>query len=377
VKVLHVTPSFYPAVVYGGPTQSTYRLCRALARAGCATRVLTTNANGLDAVLDVTTGRAIDLEPNLSVRYCRRLALHSVSPELLARLRRALDWADVVNLMSVYSFPTIPTLALSRAMDKPVVWSLRGMLQRFEGTRRVRTKAAWERVCRAVAPERLLLHATSAEEAAASETRWPGARIAVVPNGVDVPDDVARDDGGGVFRVAFLGRIDPIKGLENLIDAFAIASPRLGSSRLTIAGNGETEYVASLAALAAKRGIADRVELIGPVRDDAKGAFFAGADVAVLPSHSESFGIVVAEALAHAVPVIASTGTPWRRVESESCGAWTKNDAASLAEGLVAARRWPLREMGERGRAWMRREFGWGEVARSMMSAYERAATSR
>src|SRR5439155_23062515 len=86
LKILHVTPSFYPAVVYGGPTYSVYGLCRSLIHQGCLLRVLTTDANGPRAVLEVDTRTEIEISPGLFVRYCHRVMDVSVSPTLLRLL---------------------------------------------------------------------------------------------------------------------------------------------------------------------------------------------------------------------------------------------------------------------------------------------------
>src|SRR5438132_6427361 len=171
LKILHVTPSFYPAIVSGGPTYSVYALCRSLAKCGQEVRVLTTNANGPDSVLDVNTSGDVRIASELRVRYCHRVADVSVSPTLLRLLGPYISWADVVHLMAVYSFPTIPTLAACRMLGRPLVWSPRGMLQRWEGMKRPYLKTLWESVCRITAPKRIMLHATSEEEAKESAKR--------------------------------------------------------------------------------------------------------------------------------------------------------------------------------------------------------------
>src|SRR5262249_48831174 len=149
---------------------------------GCDLRVLTTDANGPDAVLDVDTGKEVEIDGGVIVRYCHRWVDVSASPRLLRLLPDYISRADVVHLTAVYSFPTIPTLLLCKLMGKPIVWSPRGMLQRWEGTTRPVLKAVWERVCRAVSPERLILHVTSEDEARQSAQRMPGFDVAVIPN---------------------------------------------------------------------------------------------------------------------------------------------------------------------------------------------------
>jgi glycosyltransferase involved in cell wall biosynthesis len=371
MRLLHITPSFYPAMVYGGPTRSVYELCRQLARIGCDVRVLTTDANGPHAVLPVATDRETELEERLVVRYCHRWMDVSVSPRLLSLLHRYIRWADVVHLMAVYSFPTIPTLLACRLLGKPVVWSPRGMLQRWTGTRRPALKLLWEKVCRAAAPKNLLLHFTADSEAEESRSRMPGVRSVVIPNGLSIPDEVDHKNGHSALRLVYLGRLDPIKGIENLLRACSMLNGSLGrAASLTIAGAGEGAYTRALEADIKRLGLSERVRMIGEVTDDRKRNLFAEADILVAPSFTENFGIVVAEALAHAVPVIASTGTPWKRVEEMEAGLWVDNSPESLAKAIEQMSRMPLREMGLRGREWMKEEFASVVIAERMLEAY-------
>src|SRR5437867_10893264 len=115
--------------------------------------------------------------------------------------------------------------------------------------------------------------------------------------------------------------------------------------------------------------------MIGPVVGTAKRTLFESADVVVVPSYAESFCVVVAEALAHGVPVIASRGTPWRRVEEIGCGLWVENDPESLAVAIEQISRMPLREMGRRGREWMAKEFSWDKQAQQVLTCYKTLCT--
>ncbi len=378
MRVLHVVPSFYPAMVYGGPTLSTYSLCTAEARSaeGCEVRVLTSDADGPRAVLDVDTTRDVALAERFSVRYCPRIGPEATSPTLLRLLPGYLRWAEVVHLMSVYSFPTIPTLLACNLMRRPVVWSPRGMLQRWERSTNTALKGAWDRVCHAVSPRGMTLHFTSQEEADESLRRFGGFPHAVIPNGVDLPEHVEHVDAVGhggepALRVVFLGRLHPVKGIENLIAAFARFRAGAGvSASLTLAGGGEPAYVASLRARIVELGIEGEVAMPGPVGDEAKRALFARADVVVVPSFRESFGIVVVEALAHEVPVIAGRATRGGRLAEEGAGLWVDNAPDALAEALARIVSMPRREMGRRGRAWVERELTWDGVARRTLALY-------
>src|SRR5205085_7599508 len=124
----------------------------------------------------------------VQVRYCHRVADVSISPQLLALLPSYIGRADVIHLTSVYSFPTIPALLLSRMMGKPIVWSPRGMLQRWEGTRRPQLKLVWETLCRVASSRRMVLHVTSDGEASESKARMPRSTAVVIPNGIEIPE---------------------------------------------------------------------------------------------------------------------------------------------------------------------------------------------
>jgi glycosyltransferase involved in cell wall biosynthesis len=167
---------------------------------------------------------------------------------------------------------------------------------------------------------------------------------------------------GHALHLLFVGRLDPIKGLDNLLKALTIESAR--SATLSICGTGDAGYAASLRKMAMTLGVASRVRFEGHVDDARKEAQFAAADALVLPSHTENFGLVVAEALAHGVPVIASKGTPWSAVESEGCGLWVDNSPESLARAISALHSMDLRPWAAKGRRWVGGRFSWPAIAR-------------
>lgn len=367
MRILHVTPSFYPATVYGGPTTIVYALCGALTRQGCDVRVLTTDANGPSDTLDMPTDRDVLLPNGVRTRYFPRQRPDSISAGLLAELPRAIRAADVVHLQAVYSFPTIPVLTLSALLQKPLVWTPHGALQRWEGSTRLRLKSAWEAVCRVVRPATTVLHLTSQQEADESASNFRGARSVIIANGIDVPELHTPAPKNETLELLFIGRIHPKKGIDNLLDACAkLTTPW----HLTIAGSGQASYQRQLQARTATLGIDERVNFTGFLDEDGKRAAFAAADVTVIPSHTESFAMVVAESLAHAVPVIASHGTPWQQLDERGCGRWIANDPDTLARNITELATAPLSELGAQGRAWMKRDYSWDSVGAHMRALY-------
>ena len=374
MKVLHVVPSFHPAYFYGGPIRSTFELCRNLAELGCEVRVLTTDANGLNKVLDVDKNEEVELPEGFRVRYCPRRLRHSVSPTLMRLLPTYMRWADVVHLTGVYNFPTLPTLWGGRSLNKAMIWSPRGALQRWEGSSRIGLKAVWDFLWYHTTDRaELTMHVTSEHESRETLARFPKLRMAMIPNGVDVPADLDRTERNGDLRLLFIGRLDPKKGIEALLKACRLVDSA-PPWRLAIAGWGAPEYVSQLKEQIHALGVKGRVQIMGEVLSEAKKRLFECSDVTLVPSYTENFAIVVAEALAHGVPVIASKGTPWSRLEDMKCGLWVDNDPETLAAAIRSISTMPLQDMGSRGREWMQNEFSWRSVTKQMLDVYHRCA---
>lgn len=379
MNILHVTPSYYPATYWGGPIFSVHALNNALARLPeVALKVITTDAAGPRSAnrLDVQN-LDMSLYPDHALIFTRRMAGASISAELLCRLPSLIRWADGVHLTATYSFPTLPTLLLCRLLNKPVVWSPRGAILEtigWAGVRRKGLKRLWELVCNAlIRPGRTAAHVTSGIEQAALQARIPRAKTVVVPNGVDIPDIFLDRErlSNGKFRLMYLGRISPIKGIENLL--MAVRKLDHPGITLSIYGSGQADYKERVEQLAADLSFRDAtVTFAGHVIGEAKTQAFHSADVCIIPSFSENFCMVAAESLAHGVPIIASHGTPWKRVEEKGCGLWVDNSPESLARAITKIRTMPLPEMGRRGREWMGAEYSWDAVASAMLDVYRK-----
>jgi glycosyltransferase involved in cell wall biosynthesis len=375
VKLLHVTPAFYPATYYGGPIFSTYALANALAlRSDVTLRVLTSDAAGPIARVPVKS-KPMVYPGGYEVFFAKRIGNGSFSLELLIKLWSMMKWADVVHLTGVYSPTTFPTLLLARLLGKAVVWSPRGSLlatQNWRDSPRRKLKWIWERVCILLSPKHTILHVTSEPERIASLARLPNTSAVVIPNGAEVPDECTDRlwVPGGELRLAFVGRLHPVKAIDNLIKALKIE----GRASLDIYGEGDGLYTDELRASATELGT--RVRFHGHVDGAAKTRAFSNADVCVLPSHSENFGMVVAEALAHGVPVIVSKNAPWPALETNDCGLWVDNSPKSLAEAIQILRERDLAEMGARGREYIVQNFGWPKQSDEFVAVLKSAMTS-
>lgn len=199
--------------------------------------------------------------------------------------------------------------------------------------------------------------------------------IAVIPHGVTMPlrstPDVPPVAQAGRERVAlFLSRVHPKKGLLNLVNAWANLTPK--GWKLRIAGPDEGGHLQDVMRAVRGFGIADSVEYVGEVDGPSKSVVYRSADLFVLPSFSENFGVVVAEALAHGVPVITTRATPWSGLRDHGCGWWIEATVDALTDTLrEALEKAPsdLRAMGDRGRQYAA-EFTWSRVAQQTQDSY-------
>lgn len=196
--------------------------------------------------------------------------------------------------------------------------------------------------------------------------------VAILPNGVDLPMDVdvhpiARR------RMFFLSRIHPKKNVALLLRCWANLEEKFQDWDLSIVGpDKDNPYADEMKQLAKDLGC-QRVTFEGELNGAAKHRFMAESECEVLPTHSENFGMVVAEALACKTPVICSHGAPWAGLETNQCGWWVSTTEEAFLNAMTEAMsktRDELRQMGERGREWMAHDFSWDGIGAKMKAAY-------
>lgn len=295
----------------------------------------------------------------------------------LAEALRSSGEPDLVHDSGLWLAHNHRLASWAYARSIPRVVSVRGMLQPWAlRHKHFKKLLAWQLYQKRDLRRACLLHATAPDEAATLHRLVHDTAVCTIPNGVDVPP-LRQPSGrrqGGLRNALFLGRLYPVKGLPMLVEAWGRARPK--GWRLTIAGPDEAGHRAEVERAVASRGLQSAIEFIGAVDGTQKQAAFESAEILVLPSHSESFGMVVAEALAHSVPVIATDATPWSDLDRRGCGwcvpAAVDGLAGALAEACVMDAV-TLMQKGAAGRRWMESDFSWDAIARRFIAAYELA----
>ncbi len=384
MRVLHLIPAYPPAEFPTGPPQQLHRLIRNLRAGGVDVRVITTNGNG-PKTLDVPAGRWIEHD-GVPVYYGRRIPnTADLSWDAWRTIVREAESADLIHVTYIFSWINLAAAAASRRRGVPLVISPRGSLDpdalifsprkkalyfRFGGSRALKQAAGF--------------HVTSDMEREHVTALIPGAVIGIVPNGVAVPsdDDLVRWTSvpAAAPTVLFVGRIHPKKNVVPLVRAWASVSPRHGDARLVFAGPDDHGHRAEVERTIAELGVAGSVRLAGFVGGEELNRLLATSVCLILPSLTENFGNVVVEALAHRVPVIASTGTPWRGLRDRDCGWWiqpTVEGMAAAIDDALATSPEARAAKGERGRRWMIEAFSWPSFALRMAEFYATVVAGR
>lgn len=279
---------------------------------------------------------------------------------------------DLIHNHSLWMMPNVYPGRVSRRYNVPLVVSPRGTLSEWAfSSGSIAKKVFWPIFQRPALQAASCFHGTAISEY--EDIRRMGfiQPVAVIPNGVDIPP-AKQFQRSEKRTLLFLGRIHPIKRVDILLEAWRIVSSRFPEWQLRIAGPDNCGYLERMQILATRLKL-QRIEFCGPLYGDAKLKAFHDAELFVLPTHSENFGMAIAESLAAGTPAIVSKGAPWRELLIEGAGWWIDIGldplVATLDEAL-AMPRGSLQSMGERGRAWMQRDFSWPEIARKTRETY-------
>lgn len=377
VRVLETIAGLSPH--HGGPSYSVPRLSAALAEQGHKVSLLAVADAGQAPSQGAQHGY-LEIRSHWDYAHVPGLKALRWSSEFRRSVRQLARSHDVIHDHGLWLMPNLWAGRAARAAALPFVVSPRGMLSEaalcFSATRK---RLMWHGVQGALLRKAACLHATSQAEYEEFRRLGLSNPVAIIGNGIDLPQELAEHDGNKEHYVLSLGRLHPKKGLDRLIRAWAGIEARAEGWRLRVVGPSERGYGAELAALAAQLGCS-KVTIEGEVTGARKWQVYRDAGLFVLPTRNENFGLSVAEALSCGVPVIATRNAPWQGLVNEACGWWIDDDGQQLAQTLTRAMSLSdgtRRAMGLRGRTWMARDFAWPAIAQRMAEVYEWLARGR
>lgn len=219
-----------------------------------------------------------------------------------------------------------------------------------------------------------VLHATAESEKENLLKLGYNNRIKIIANGIDVENIEMKSSWKRNKEILFLSRVHVKKGINFLLEAVAQLREQVEGYVIRIAGEGDAIYIDELKQLTERLGISKLVFFEGGVYGNRKWELFRQADLFILPTHSENFGIVVAEALASGTPAVTTMGTPWSELESRRCGWWTKVGTEATVQALrnfLSLTENELEKMGRNGRKLVEEKYSARKVAEEFVEMYK------
>jgi len=228
------------------------------------------------------------------------------------------------------------------------------------------------------------LHCTAESEKAAVKKLGLRTPVAMIPNAVELDEFEALPPRSEALRVLglkktrkyilFLSRIHPKKGLEYLVENWLdLASEKKEWDLLICGPINDRSYYRSIKQKVDDTGFRDRFHFTEMLNHEKRLAAYAVASLFVLPSHTENFGIVIAEAMAAQLPVITTKGTPWSELEDYDCGWWIELNRENLKNALDDALHTADAELaakGKRARKLIADKYTWDRQSQKMKEVY-------
>lgn len=355
------------------------RLCSALVQQGIRITLIALHLGG-DPIEDISKADGLEFRrfPYLGPRKI------GYSPQLRSFMKEVVNDVDIVHTHFLWSYPQALAARMALGSQKPLVQTIHGALFAEALSKSSFVKFIWYEFIDGPALQKAQsVVATSESEAKCIESRFSPKRLDVIPNAIETPNLPDKDfavqwahrvlgDNHGKY-VLYLGNLHPHKNIEKLITAWSGIQRNWPEHILVVAGPGLGKYIMKLQGLIHRLGLTERIKLFRPVYGPDKWALLYAAEVVVLPSRSENFGLVVAEALYCGTPVVASRGTPWSCLEPEGFGHWVETEDSLLAKAINDLLSWSTERrklMAANAQQFIRSHFSWEEVAKQYIALY-------
>lgn len=383
MKILHVIPSVSP--VHGGPTVALQTITRALAAEGIEVHVATTDDDGTGH-LPVPLGEPIRADGVTYWYFHRQTQFYKFSLPLTRWLAKHIADYDLAHIHTLFSYATLPAAFFACQHHVPYIVRPLGTLNHYGMTRHHPRfkRISFPLIERPILDRAAMIHFTSEQERAEAAAWGMTAPSRIIPIAIEPGTRSTADADQWLARVAphlvgqrlilFMARLDPKKGLDLLLPAFAQLSAGNVQAGLLIAGAGDPTYVAALEECARALNVSHHVAWLGRLDGEAKQAALTCADMFVLPSYSENFGIAAVEAMAAGLPVVVSDQVGIHdQVSAHGAGVVVPLDRDALASALRAVLNdEQLRhEMGRRGRELVAEYFSVGAMTRELIGVYD------
>lgn len=361
MKILFFITSL--SVKSGGPSRSVPMMAKGLSEGGVDVTLMTLFSEDMNThALDGTSVKLIVLQNGF------------ISDEIGSLVQK--EKFDVVQIQSLWSPVYHKLVNICRKLGVPYIITPRGMLEPWS----LNQKKWKKKIALLLYQKRDLNHASciyTTSEMEAKHVRELGikAPCSVIPNGVETDGYPCRDSKAKVQKqILFLSRIHIKKGIELLIEAWSHLYQQYPDWNVKIVGNGDEGYIKDLRQKINNLELEGCVEILPPVFGQAKVELYQGSSLFVLPSYSENFGMVIAEAMSCGVPIITSEFTPWDFLGDKKAGWCIRLQKDILINTLEEAMNMDskvLYEMGQNAAGLVRERYDYRNVAQRTIELYD------
>jgi glycosyltransferase involved in cell wall biosynthesis len=372
IKILHVIRDISPET--GGPVSAIRGLSHAQIERGDEIRIVTTDYG----LADGYTSAEHEFIYPCSFEAWR------YAPSLGKAMKKHIKWADAVHIHTLWEYPSLIAARMARTLNKPFLLRPCGMLDAWSmGQGSLKKKIYLKLFSKDLYSDFCRLHFTT--EAEKEKSIYPAHLDSVIiENGIS---DVAFSDANnardffshfpeltGKRIVLFLGRIHPKKQPDIALGAFAQAAVEFPKAHMVFAGPYEDSYRDKLVKMARKLGVHKKITFTGMIQGASLYGSFRAAEMFVLPSMQENFGLAVAEAMANACPVIVSEHVDIKGyIQKGEAGLVCDATADAFAVAIHRVMSMPQlgESMGQQGREVAKRYFRWNIAADRLDTVYQ------
>ena len=395
MKVLHVIPSISP--LRGGPSQAIFQMVTALRAEGIDAEIATTNDNANQSKLDIPLSQKYDYpisEDETVPVYCfdrvssSKSAIHEYvfSKGLTAFLWQHVKEYDLVHIHAIFSYPSTIAMAIANFHKVPYLIRPLGSLCEWSLEQSKTQKSIYLRLIRRYMNQSAGLHFTAEQEKQeVTQLRFKSNNF-VIPLGLNFQDSPS--DHQACIRekfniqnsdpiLLFLSRIHEKKGIEPLLDS--LSQLKAQPFNLIVAGSGEKSYELKIQDYITDKQLEHKVKMIGFVQGTLKQQLLTQADLFVLTSYSENFGIVVLEALAAGTPTLLTPGVALAALVQDNDLGWVcELEPSDITQTLETAlsNSDAIQEKGARAQQLVRANYSWKAIAQKLTQQYQQAIST-
>ena len=347
----------------GGPSRSVPMLVKGLAELGVDITLMTIRSENMNIhAIEGTTAKLKVLSPSFSRKEIAKYL--------------ADERFELIQIQSMWDLPYHKVMVEARRQNIPYIVTPRGMLEPWSlSQKKWKKKLAWWLYQRNDVQKSACVFTTAKMEAEHVRELGITTCKAVIPNGIETDGYPCKSSIEGVKKqVLFLSRVHVKKGIELLFEAWKRIHTDYQDWQLLVIGNGEAEYIHSLENRVENLGLKDSIKVLPPVFGEAKIKVYQESALFCLPSFSENFGMVIAEAMSCGTPVITTTNCPWNILNETNTGWCIDLSVDNLEHALREGMRMDanaLYDMGQRASKLIFDNFDYRSVTRKTLRLYE------